>query len=285
MALNLKRPWWETDGYTVEDPIPSDLTAAAGPRGLALVKAFASGQTQEGWGLIGRAGSEGFMERYEHEDFQPRRALYGYKQGTHGFAFVLRSARLLCVDIDGKNGGLEFAPTLGNLPYTLSETSKSGTGYHLWYETDESWDDYEGFGELPDQIGIVQGVDIRAVGCVFHWPQQRWNTRPIAPLPEWLRERLEERRQQRLAAASRITATLASQDPEEIMMLQAELQAELDKSIPAGRRNTTLFAVGHKMRTAGISGWEELIRARAAQLKLDATETDQVIRNIGRYDA
>ena len=63
------------------------------------------------------------------------------------------------------------------LPPTLAETSKSGDGYHLFYLVDEEWDDEKGYGLLGDRIGIEQGVDIRATGCVYHHPQQRWNDR------------------------------------------------------------------------------------------------------------
>jgi hypothetical protein len=292
MTLNIPaKPWWETDVYDVETPIPPELESIAGPNGIALTRAWPSGQTQKGWGLAkrdaaGQVIEDGFIENYTTGVFLPRRALYGYERDDHkqGFAFVTRSMRVVVVDIDGKNGGLEFAPTLGNLPYTLGETSKSGTGYHLFYETNEVWDPSEGFGDLPDQIGIVQGVDIRSVGCVYHWHAQRWNHRKIAPLPSWLRDRMIERYQARQAVAARIASITASQDPEDIMMLQAELSAELSKPIPAGKRNTSLFAIGNKMKVAGIPDWETQIEDRANQLGLDQAEIDTLIRNIGRYD-
>ena len=287
-ALNIPdKPWWETDNYAFKDAVPDSLTHLSGPNGVALLRAYQSGMTQKGWGLQPPKGeSDAFMPRYTRGEFLPRRALFGYDKGETGFAFVMRSMKVLVIDIDGKNGGLEHATELGNLPLTLSETSKGGNGYHLFYETDEVWDEAElGYAGFPDQIGIVQGVDIRAVGCVYHWQQQRWNNRPIAKLPTWLADRMLERQKQRLAAAAKITNAVASQDPEELMLMQSDLEDELKKPIAAGKRNTSLFAIGNKMKVAGITHWEGLIRARAADIGLEQDEIEKLIRNITRYDA
>ena len=90
---------------------------------------------------MGKDGADGFMPRYLRGVFNSRRVVYGYERGKWAYAFVMRSMRLVCVDIDGKNGGLEHAKKLGLLPPTLAETSKSGDGYHLFYLVDEEWDD------------------------------------------------------------------------------------------------------------------------------------------------
>ena len=54
------------------------------------------------------------------------------------FAFVMRAqCSLVCIDIDGKNGGLIHAPVKleACCAHTLAGASKSGDGYHLWYAT------------------------------------------------------------------------------------------------------------------------------------------------------
>src|SRR5690606_23965003 len=146
-------------------------------------------------------------------EFTPRKALYGYEKDRHGFAFVNRSMRVLTVDIDGKNGGLQHVLALGNMPYTKAEISKSGNGYHLFFETDQVWDDEIGFDSFGDHIGIVQGVDIRDIGCVFHWKQQRWNDRPIAPLPDFLADLLTKKREMQRALAERVAKVTIEGDP------------------------------------------------------------------------
>ena len=124
--------WWETDQYGLQILIPAVLEHEDlwGPRGPAIVKAYSNGTTQVGWGLNPpRDSSDGFMPRYLRGEFLEKRTSAGYDQNRHAAAFVMRSARLIIVDIDGKNGGLQGIHQLGNLPFTLAETSKSGTGY------------------------------------------------------------------------------------------------------------------------------------------------------------
>src|SRR6478752_6409049 len=147
------KPWWMTDTYDVDDPIPEAMSMLDGPKGIALVKAWPDGRTDAGWGLTSKYG-DGFMARYNRGEFNARRVLYGFNRGKWNFAFIMRSMQLVCIDIDGKNGGLEHAKHLGALPMTLSETSKSGDGYHLFYRTDEVWDPDYGFAILNDRIGI-----------------------------------------------------------------------------------------------------------------------------------
>src|SRR5690349_10217609 len=128
------QPWWRTDDYVESAPLPAHVfenPGVIGPKGVALVRAWPSGMTDQGWGLQGKDGGEGFMPRYKRGEFLPRRILFGYDRGKWAFALVMRSVRLVCIDIDGKNGGFEHAKRLGKLPPTLAETSKSGNGYHL----------------------------------------------------------------------------------------------------------------------------------------------------------
>src|SRR5690606_30401280 len=127
-------------------------------------------------------------------------------------AYVMRSVRLVAIDIDGKNGGLEHVTEIGALPLTMAERSKSGNGYHLFYETDDVWDVDEGFAQIPDQIGFVQGVDIRGTGCVYHFPAQRWNNRKVTKLPDWLRDQLLAKQQRMASQTSVILKTLSTMD-------------------------------------------------------------------------
>ena len=278
-------PWWRTDLYDWDKALPQPFEDLAGPKGVALVKAWPDGRTDQGWGLIGPKDEpdNGFARRYPRGEFNARRVLYGFEKGKWNFAIVMRSVQLVCIDIDGKNGGLEHAKRLGLMPPTLAETSKSGDGYHLFYSVDEPWTDNKGFGELSDRIGIEQGVDVRAVGCVYHHPTQRWNDRAPAPLPAHLKTLLIHREQKLTAETKRIETVLTNDDPMEVLMLHDEIITELNKPIPHGKRNNTLFAIGNKMRLAQVEDWETKLRQRAIHVGLDQDETDKLIANIDRY--
>lgn len=281
----MKKPWWQEDSYDTVDPVPNEFNELAGPKGLALVRAFPDGRTDQGWGLMGPKDdrANGFMPRYLRGEFNDRRVLYGYNRGKHAFAFIMRSVQLVCIDIDGKNGGLEHAKRLGMLPPTMAETSKSGAGYHLFYRTDEAWDDMVGFGLLADRIGIEQGVDFRAVGCVYHHDTQRWNGRAPVKLPHHLHDLLLHRGQQHTAAAQHIQKVLATGDEMEILMLHDELELELSKPIPQGKRNNTLFAIGNKMKNAGVDSWDDKLRVRAEAVGLGHDEIEKLVSNISTY--
>lgn len=222
------------------------------------------------------------MAKYVKDAFAPRRTLHGYANKKWNFAFIMRSIKVVCIDIDGKNGGLEYASKLGYLPPTLAETSKSGNGYHLFYEVDDKWDDVEGFARFRDQIGIVQGVDIRATGCVYHYPQQRWNWRNMAKLPKHLEQQLLHKIQTQQAAVVDIKKKLEL-DPVEVAIMQDELLDELKKPIADGKRNNTLFAIGSKMKLAQVPGWEEHVQDRAGQVGLKDDEIEKLVRNIDAY--
>lgn len=286
LASLTKQPWWRTDPYGDRQALPEIFTLYAGPMGVALVKAWPDGKTDIGWGLQGPKHEPkiGFMPRYLRDDFNARRVLFGYEKDRWAFAIVMRSVKLICVDIDGKNGGLEHAKRLGQLTPTLAETSKSGNGYHLFYLHEEPWTEKEGYGALNDHIGIEQGVDIRSVGCVYHHKQQMWNGRHIAPLPSHLRDLMLAKRQRQEEGQERIEKVLATGDDMEVLMMQDELVTDLKKPIPQGKRNTTLFAIGQKMKQAGTPDWETLVGDRATQVGLDSEEVDQLVRNIQRYN-
>lgn len=278
------KPWWLTDKYVGEQAQPDAFEDLAGPKGVALVRAWPSGITDPGWGLLPpKDSTEGFMPRYMRGEFNGRRVLYGFDRDKWAFAFIMRSLRLVAIDIDGKNGGLEHAKRLGMLPVTLAETSKSGDGYHLFYSVDEDWKTSSGYSRLSDRIGLEQGVDIRATGCVYHYKQQRWNNRAIVPLPDHLYEALTYRDDKVAAQATRITSILADNDPLEVLMMHDEIMSDLAKPIPPGKRNVTLFAIGSQMQTAQVEDWETKLLARADEVGLEPAEAQKIVANISRY--
>ena len=135
---------------------------------------------------------------------------------------------------------------------------------------------------IPDQIGITQGVDIRGVGCVYHYNTQRWNGRDITALPEWLEERLREKQKRREASQSAMQK-ISTLDEMEKLMAHAELMDDLARPIPAGKRNTTLFAIGAQLMQAGVEDWEQAILARGDEVGLDEAEALKIVENIGKY--
>lgn len=269
-----------TDDYVVDTEIPQEFIDNAGPHGPALVRVWPDGTTDPGWGM------PVFMEKYSKGRFTRTRdvILKGYMEEKWAYAFIMRSMRIVCIDIDGKNGGFTGVGQLGMLPYTLSETSKSGNGYHLFYlVSDDEWSDDFGFAPFGDRIGLQQGVDFRATGCVYHYPSQRWNNRQLVELPEHIKSALRDRQQKAAAQVANIVKVLDTGDEEEVLLMRDALVEDLKKPIPAGRRNNTLFAIGSQLFLAQVSDWETLVRDRAMELGLDVGETDKLVRNISAY--
>ena len=270
-------PWWREDDYILDEATPEALLDEAGPQGVAVVKAYPDGRTSAGW------GEKDFMGNYNSKKFHPRRVMPGYVNGAWAFAFIMRSMRVVCLDIDGKNGGFDGARQLGMLPYTLAETSKSGNGYHLFFSVDDDWDDQLGYASLADRIGIAPGVDFRGTGCVYHYDTQRWNQRPLAPLPQHLKEVLVARKQKQAEGLAKIVSTLAGGDEEEILMMHDQLLADLDRPIEDGKRNNTLFAIGTRMKLAELEGWELHIAMRANELGIEDDELEKLLNNVKTY--
>lgn len=278
--MPVAKPWWTTDDYDIDVGVSHKIYDEAGPKGIALVRAWKDGKTDPGW------GGETFMDRYDKHLFGPSRKLPGYNAGQHAIALVMRSVRLVCIDIDGKNGGLDHVGSLGALPPTLAETSKSGNGYHLFYSTPEDeWDGEKGFALFRDRIGIKQGVDIRATGCVYHHHNQRWNGREIAELPEHLAIQLREQIHKAEATVAAITKILETGDQEEVLIMQDQLEDELKRKIPEGKRNNTLFAIGSQMYLAQVPMWDAKVYQRAIDVGLDDAEAVKLVANIKRYAA
>lgn len=243
------------------------------------MQVFDDGSTAPGW------GGKTFIDKYRKRGFHSRRAQAVYDRHDTPFALVMRSVSMICLDIDGKNGGIESATAL-NLPPTMAETSKSGNGYHLFYLVDDTWNPTFGFERLRDRIGWRTGIDIRSVGCVYHYPSQRWNTLRPAPLPESLLMDLEQARDDIEARAAQINTLRASTDPDdhmEFLMLQTTIQSKLTAPIPAGKRNNTLFAIGAEMKLAQITDWQTQVFDRAVEVGLADDEAEKLIKNIDRY--
>ena len=274
--------WWqEADSYCSDAAVSEGIyhgDPMLGPHGPAIVRVFQDGRTVPGW------GSE-FMENYTANKFHPKRVgIQDYEvPAKRPFALVMRSISAICIDIDGKNGGFEGVKQLGFLPPTLAETSKSGNGYHLFYYVPDEWDSEQGFARFSDRIGIADGVDIRAVGCVYHYPNQKWNDLSMTPLPGHLKELLLSVKKKRDATIAALVTVMQDNDPVEVAMMHDQLLEELAQPIASGKRNNTLFAIGSKMKAASVPQWDSLVYDRAIQLGLGAEETTKLVGNIEKY--
>lgn len=265
--MNKSNQWFLDEDYS-EQYVTSALAPFAGPQGIATVAVYASGKSQPGW------GEQDFMRNYHLGKFNAA--------AKHDeFAYVMRSMKLLVIDIDGKNDGIEKAKLL-NLPPTMAETSKSGNGYHLWYHLPDNWDQELGFARLSDRLALVQGVDVRVTGCVFHYPQQRWNHRAPELAPEHLINQIEVRAAVNTTPAQ-IKQLLADDDDIEIKRLINDALESLKKAIPPGRRNQTLFAIGSQLYLLGYAAWFDVIREKADDVGLDDVEREKIIANIPNY--
>ena len=277
----MRQPWWMTDTYDIDEAVPREFGIHAGPHGVALTRVWPNGTTDPGWGM------PDFISKYNARRYArtERALLEGYSQKKWAFAFIMRSVQIVCIDIDGKNGGFQHAGKLGMLPLTLAETSKSGNGYHLFYLLPGEWDPDQGFAPFGDRIGIQQGVDLRVTGCVYHHNTQRWNNRPLVELPEHIIQMLRARQQQAAAQLSNIIKVLTSGDDEEVLLMHDTLIEDLKKPIPSGKRNNTLFAIGSQMAAAQVPDWETLVHARAIEVGLDNDEASKLVNNIASYGA
>ena len=123
------------------------------------------------------------------------------------------------------------------------------------------------------------------MGCVYHYPQQRWNDRAVVPLPTYLHQKLQAHKAAAASAVDEIIKLLDSGDPLEVAVMQDNLIADLNKPVPSGRRNTTLFAIGSQLYLAQVPGWSKLVHDRAMDLGLDIDEADKLINNIKKYAA
>ena len=139
----------------------------------------------------------------------------------------------------------------------------------------------EDFG-APHETYLAEQVD-RPV-FVYHYPTQKWNDLPLADIPYDLEALLETRRARRTSRDAALAAAAAGDlDDEETLIMHDALLQELAKPIPAGQRNNTLFAIGSKLKAAGVPDWDKYISSRADELGLDWEEGGKIIRNIDAY--
>src|SRR5690606_24699603 len=204
--------WYENEKYEV-DGLPKEISEYPS---LALVKNYPNGKTQPGW------GAKDFMDNYQKGLFDPKKALHFAEKSGFPYSIVMRSLPMICVDIDGKNGGIETARVL-SLPRTLAERSKSGNGYHLFYRIPYPVQDpLRGYAEIPDIVGLIPGVDIKGTGLVYRYAHQRWNRHPILTAPPQLLELMTNASEVRRRA--RITREgVANLDPDELVIIHDEL--------------------------------------------------------------
>lgn len=265
--------WFErNEQYTNAEGLPQGLRVFE----PALVRVYDEGKTQPGWGL------KEFMGNYRRGVFHHGRPLHFFRKYDAPFAILMRARPLICVDIDGKNGGIQMAQVL-DLPETLAETSKSGNGYHLYYQLPETvWHETRGYDEIPDLIGLVPGVDIKGTGVVYHYPQQRWNDMHLTTIPLPLLKLIQ--RVTTVKFESRLTreGTL-TMDEEELAILHDRLQEELATPIPAGRRNNALYAIGARLASAGYPAWDTALYDRGLELGLEVREIRNIVQNINKY--
>lgn len=263
VSIQKTHPWWRAaKQYADAEPIP-DALAAYEPD---VVRAYADrSETQPGWGV--------------HEYLDNRHLFAPARQDlTRPFGVVMRSIPGLCVDIDGKNGGTSAetanalqALGLADTP-TLAERSKSGNGYHLFYAVADEWRTdpaRPGFALFADRIGVLMGVDIKAVTLVFHHPHQRWNALPVADLPEAFASLLATNQRRRADPA------LPASPQARLAALRS--LARLRWPVEDGSRNTTLWGIAKDLYRSGFPEWESLIEWAADQCGLSDRETATVL--------
>lgn len=268
----MSEEWYlEPHQYRLKNRHDPDIHNYTGPNGIALVKVYGE-KTQPGW------GHERFMRNYVRNFFAPEKISM-----DEPFAIVMRSLRLLVIDIDGKNDGYKAAAEL-ELPPTLAETSKSGNGHHLFYSYPDSWDEVEGFAGQPDRVGMWPGIDVKSVGVVYRHPHQRWNSRTVRKLPDSVLTQLDKRnaRDNQL----RITPSQAAELTDEDLKFKRDvLLIELSQPRKDGR-DTSLWRIGASLLNLGVDESYMAEKILAAGLKWGVDEdiiTNKIIPNIISY--
>lgn len=265
--------WFQSGGYNVSSPVPDEF---ADYGTLSLVRVGSGGKPESGW------GAKDFVTNREAGRFAVERSVSAFRKFKQPFAFVMRSIPHVCVDIDGKNGGIQTAQVL-KLPPTLAETSKSGNGYHLFYRIPMAkWHPKFGYDDVEDHNGIIPGVDIRGTGLVYHHENQRWNSASIAMLPMSLYGLLTRAKEIRHSAKLTRSGT-ESLDPDELVIVHDGLAAHLAQPARVGTRNQRLYAVGAQMYAAGYPDWDTALTLRGEELGLGVSEVERIIENIIKY--
>lgn len=271
----MAQPWYEDNEQYVRPSIQGvhvELEQHAGPNGIAAVKVYGE-KTQPGW------GHERFMRNYVRNFFDIDKITDG-----DPYALVMRSLRLLVVDIDGKNDGYKEASKL-DLPPTLAETSKSGNGHHLFYSYPDEWHEVCcGYAGQPDRIGMWPGIDIKSSGVVYHHPHQLWNNELIRPLSDDVWAQLQKRNVR--DSQLRITPSMAKDmNDEDLKFKRDVLLIELSQPRKDGR-DTSLWRIGASLLNLGVDETYMAEKILAAGLKWGVPEdtiTNKIIPNIISY--
>lgn len=264
--------WYQdNDQYTLTGLPIAELNKFAGPNEIALVKVWGE-KTQPGWGF------ERFMRNYTRNFFGEHKIEDG-----EPFAIVMRSLRLLVIDIDGKNDGYKEAAKL-DLPVTLAETSKSGNGHHLFYSYPDEWHELEGYGQQPDRVGMWPGIDVKSTGVVYHHPHQCFNHEGIVALPDSVWDKLVQRNER--DAQLRVTPEQAKEMTDEDLKFKRDvLLIELSKMRTDGR-DTSLWRIGASLLNLGVDETYMAEKILAAGLKWGVDEdiiNGKIIPNIINY--
>jgi len=270
----MKDLWFQDNSqYTDAVPLPEAFYQFGS---LALVRLLPNGKTETGW------GAADFMENLSKGKFALQKSISYYERFKQPFAIIMRSIPYVAIDIDGKNGGVEIARVL-QLPPTLAERSKSGNGYHLFYEVEGAkLDARRGYNEMEDHNGIVRGVDVRGSGVVYHYPGQKWNTLDVAPLPRSLHDLLTNAQDVRRTVRLTKNGTEAL-GPDELVIIHDRLRTQLEMPAKEGTRNQRLYAIGSQMYASNFPEWDREIYDRGDELGLPQDEVTGIIRNILKY--
>lgn len=266
--------WFEKhEQYQCSDALPPALIDQSR---LSLIRVYDSGKTQPGW------GAREFVANHTRGHFRPTRALKFFTKHGEPFGIVMRSIPLICVDIDGKNGGHETARVL-NLPVTLAERSKSMNGYHLFYRIPGTlWNTERGYSEFPDVIGLLPGIDIKGTGVVYHYSNQVWNEESVKDAPPRLMEligRVRDVRQQAKVTRDGVSS-LAEEDK---VIVHDQLLDKLEQPIPKGSRNNILYSIATQMYAAEFPAWDSLVYDRGLEIGLEINEIRSIIENVRKY--
>ena len=263
--------WYEDPQQYSWDNPDTAFEHYTGPNGVAVVKVYGE-KTQPGW------GHERFMRNYTRNFFGEHKI-----QAGDPFAIVMRSLRLLVIDIDGKNNGYAEARQL-DLPPTLAETSKSGNGHHLFYSYPDEWDEVEGYAAQPDRVGMWPGIDVKSTGVVYHHPHQLWNDKPIVELPHSVWDRLLQRNER--DTQLRVTPEQAAEMTDDDLKFRRDvLLIELSQPRTDGR-DTSLWRIGASLLNLGVDETYMAEKILAAGLRWGVDEdviNGKIIPNIINY--
>lgn len=266
---------WFSNPYQYKEAVLAPRVLINDPY-IGMARVYPNGKTQPGW------GAKEFMDNLTLGKFRVSRAAKFHTEYGWPFGLIMRSIPYVCIDIDGKNGGIDMAHTM-DLPPTLAETSKSGNGFHLFYSTpQDTWNKNLGYNGIDDIIGLVPGIDIKATGLVYHYPQQRWNNLDPAPLPDQLVRMLSRRTESR--RITRITARgTHGLDADDLAIVHDGLRRELATRFGEGSRNNKLFAIAAKMAAADYPHWDLAVFERGTEIGLEASEIKELIANVEKY--